>query len=177
MRSTLSRRTCILSRVAVTPETQGRVLSWAHAVQVQVDRLNRQREAALAQQERFISAAHYGLEDSQVFWQLEAERHYVLTAARQLLRALRNFDDDLRLPGTLTNKNVKLLRDALEHWDQPDGPANEAMKKLGKDPAAHQWKGDGSGGMLGDLVSDVELGEWARKVYEEVASIDPFCPS
>lgn len=107
--------------------------------------------------------------------QMDAEAHFALVAARQLIRPLRAFDGKDRLPAGLTNTQVRdHLRDSLEHWDAPGG--SEAAKRLiatGADPSAHKWTTDGPG-LLGDVVSDAVLKGWAVDVYAELLRWDPY---
>lgn len=93
-------------------------------------------------------------------------------AARQLLRALRKFDDNQRLPAGLTNAQVSDVRDALEHWDRP-GTAADNLSKVGADATNHRWSVEGPG-ILGDLISDAILRKWAVDVYADLARWDPY---
>ena len=106
--------------------------------------------------------------------EMDAEAHFALVAARQLLRALRAFDGNDRLPDGLTNAQVRDVRDALEHWDAPGGSeAAKRLSKQGADPASHVWRPDGSG-VLGDVVPDSVLRQWAVDVYADLLRWDPY---
>jgi len=107
--------------------------------------------------------------------EMDAEAHFALVAARQLLRALRVFDGVDRLPAGLSNAQVRDVRDALEHWDSPGG--SDAAKRLeqqhGADASSHKWSPEGPG-VLGDVVSDAVLRRWATEVYADLARWDPY---
>lgn len=140
----------------------------------QVDRLYAARASAMASHKSVLEAGYYPDEARWPFMEMDAEAHFALVAARQLLRALRAFDGDDRLPGGLSNAQVRDVRDALEHWDSPGG--SEAAKRLmrqGADASAHTWTHDGPG-VLGDVVSDAVLRRWAAGVYAELSRWDPY---
>lgn len=106
--------------------------------------------------------------------EMDADAHFVLVAARQLLRALRAFDGNDRLPEGLTNAQVRDVRDALEHWDAPGGSdAARRLAERGADPAAHHWSVEGPG-VLGDVVPDAVLKQWALDVYQTLLRWDAF---
>jgi hypothetical protein len=107
---------------------------------------------------------------------MRGDAHFALTAAAQLFRTLKNFDGDLRLPENINESEVRTLRNALEHWDDEDGPAKRAMAALGADPTSHRWSQVNGGGRLGDLVEDEALLQWSRKVYDELLDFDPPSP-
>lgn len=103
-----------------------------------------------------------------------AEAHFVLVAARQLIRALRAFDGDDRLPNGLTNAQLRDVRDAVEHWDAVGGSeASKRLAKIGADASSHVWRGDGSG-VFGDVISDSVLRQWTVDVYAELRRWDPY---
>lgn len=155
----------------VNVESQHLVLRWAHTTRKQVSRLRNGRDAVVKVSRARQDGGTYTVQDSWPFMELEGDKFFLMMAARQLVRALRAFDDDLRLPEGLTNKQVWLLRNALEHWDRPDGEAMTEMRKRGLDPTSHQWGVDGSG-VLGQLVEDDALLEWAERVYAEFSVMD-----
>jgi hypothetical protein len=138
---------------------------------VQIDRLYAARIAAVASTENVRRARYYGQEDSEPFYRLQAEEHMTLTAARQLLRALRAFDDDQRLPSSLTNQRIRDVRDALEHWDNPQKAAAR-LAEQGIDPRGHRWSPAGHG-MLAGIISDAELRQWAQDVLVDLRGWDP----
>jgi hypothetical protein len=140
---------------------------------VQIDRLYAARAAAVESQLASTRKGRHDREDNHPFFVMAADAHFALVAARQLLRALIAFDGDARLPEGMDDAQVRGLRDALEHWDEPDGRAARQMRERGVDPGAHQWSGDGAG-VLGQLVSDAELWSWAVAVYEELIEWDPW---
>jgi hypothetical protein len=150
-----------------------RAQRWSHALSWQIDRLYEARSRALESQAA-PEADYYHDESRWPFMEMDAEAHFALVAARQLLRSLRAFDGSDRLPNGLTNAQVRDVRDALEHWDQPGG--SKAAKRLmatGADPSAHVWSVGGPG-VLGDVVPDAVLREWAIAVYAELLRWDPY---
>lgn len=126
----------------------------------------------MASNDRVKAAGFYGVEDSWPFMRMNAEAHFALVAARQLLRALRAFDGNDRLPDGLSNAQVRDVRDALEHWDKPSTAA-ERLAKQGVDAAAHVWWLDHTG-VLGDVISDKVLRQWAADVYADLQRWDPY---
>lgn len=150
-----------------------RALRWSHVLIVQIDRLYAARAAAVESQLASFRKGRHDRGDNHPFFVMEADAHFALVAARQLLRALMAFDGDVRMPAGMDDAQVRSLRDALEHWDEPDGRAARQMRERGVDPGAHKWSGDGAG-VLGELVSDAQLRSWAAAVYEELAEWDPW---
>jgi len=151
-----------------------RAQRWSHVLPWQIDRLYDARRRALESNKQVREAGFYPDEARWPFMQMDAEAHFALVAARQLLRALRAFDGIDRLPKGLTNAQVRDVRDALEHWDKPGG--SDAAKRLqaaGADPTAHRFGASGPG-VLGDVVSDAVLRQWAADVYAELNHWDPY---
>ena len=147
---------------------------WAHALPVQIDRLYESRQRAIESHKRVMLEKFYPDEGRWPFMVMDADAHFVLVAARQLIRALRAFDGNDRLPEGLSNAQVRDLRDALEHWDTPGG--SDAAKRLsqrGADFAAHHWSVEGPG-VLGEVVSDAALRQWAVDVYADLQRWDAF---
>lgn len=163
----------------ITVESQARVLRWAHVLDWQVDRLAAARTRAYSSQQRRLSRPdrHHEAHDNHPFHELDAEMHFTMTAARQLLRALGAFDGDPRLEGSLDRTRIRTVRDALEHWDtaETSGAWADARKMGSQNPESHQWSTDGTG-LLGGLVASEELQAWARGVYFAVEAVDPFHP-
>lgn len=121
---------------------------WAHVLPLQVDRLYETCQRAMQSNEKVMREGLYPDEGRWPFLEIDAEAHFVLVAARQLVRALRAFDGDDRLPEGLTNAQVRDVRDALEHWDKPGGSeAARRLEKLGADASALAWTLDGPGVM------------------------------
>jgi hypothetical protein len=123
-----------------------RVLRWAHVLAWQIHRLDATRQEAFIARERSRGSPFYGAKEAEPFHRLEADRHFTLTAARNLLRALRVFDGNLRLPRGLGLADVEFLRDSLEHWDDPNDRARNVEQ----------------------LVDDRSLLVWAEQVYAEL---------
>ena len=148
---------------------------WAHVLAWQVDRLHAARQHALEVNERARTAAVYPDEARWPFMEMDAEAHFALIAARQLVKALRKFDNNDRLPvAGLTNAQVRDVRDALEHWDAPGGSdAAKSLARKGADYASHVWSREGPG-VLGEVVPDAVLRQWANEVYAELLTWDPY---
>lgn len=139
-------------------------------------RLRQDRLEALATQERVRVLIVHTAQDNQPFHRMRGDAHFAMTACVQLFRALIKFDGDLRLPTHLNAPDLRSFRNALEHWDEDDGPGARAMAKLGVDPTSHTWSQSEGGGRLGDVVNDEDLLQWARAVYAELVDFDPPSP-
>lgn len=152
-----------------------RAQRWAHVVEWQIDRLHASRQAALESHQAVLKLHHYPDEARWPFMRMEAEAHFALTAARQSVRALRAFDGNDQLPAELPNAQLRDVRDALEHWDEPGG-SRAALKlaKQGVDPFKHAWQQHSGVGVLGEVVSDAALRQWAIDVYAELGQWDPY---
>jgi hypothetical protein len=138
-----------------------KALEWAHVVAWQASRLHDAESMALASNELVRRGGTYTHNHSRPFFELRAEKHFLLIAARQLLRALKIYGDRKRVPAPRHDSQVMLdLRNALEHWD---GAAPESFQsRLGTRADAHQW---GRGGTLLAGVLEVdELAAWAAEV-------------
>lgn len=147
-----------------------RALRWAHALAWQVRRLDSTRREAYLAQERAPSSGFHTPADVEPFHRLEADRHFTLTAARNLLRALRAFDGDLRLPAGLSHADVYFLRDTLEHWDEPTGYVTARADRTSVDPEVRST--DGGGGRRGPVVNDRSLLLWADHVYADLLEVE-----
>ena len=155
-------------------EAHFRAERWAHALPLQIDRLHVARIRALESWRKVLEDMNYPDETRRLLMEMDAEAHFAVVAARQLLRALRAFDGDDRLPDGLTNAQVRDVRDALEHWDKAGG--SDAAKRLseqGADAFSHKWNTDGTG-VLGDVVPDTVLRQWALDVAAELPRWDPY---
>jgi hypothetical protein len=147
---------------------------WAHVLSWQIERLYASRREAMESQKQVRASGFYPDEARWPFFEMEADAHFALVAARQLLRALRAFDGNDRLPDGLTNSQLRDVRDALEHWDVPGGSeAAKRLKKHGASASSHRWSPAGPG-VLGDLVSDAVLARWGADVYSELLRWDPY---
>lgn len=137
-------------------------LSWSAIVALQRDRL--------AETEAWIATEHdagrhvAGTDDltRMTFVRLRADRHFLLVAARNLMRAL----DTVGLEGTLTldgADHVLVLRNCLEHWDEPNGRSATKFARLfpSGDPNSYRWGVDGT--RFGELDLD--------KLVRSVASL------
>jgi hypothetical protein len=148
---------------------------WAVAVAAQVERLHADRRAFVASSAEVRRKGFYGPDDARAPRQMRADAHLLLIAANQLAKALQHFDGDLRLTAGVTRKHVRALRDWHEHWEGRGRRAKQAVAKFTDDPAAHQWRPDGSG-LLGGIVDDEALRTWARHVYDSLVNYDPPSP-
>lgn len=138
-----------------------KALEWAHVVVWQASRLHDAESTAFASNERVRHGATYTHDHSRPFFELRAEKHFLLIAARQLLRALKIYGDRKKIPAPRHDPQVMVaLRNALEHWD---GAAPESFQtRIGTRADAHQW---GAGGTLLAGVLEVdELAAWAAEI-------------
>lgn len=155
-------------------QAHAKVLQWSYVLDWQVDRLRAARDAWVATHHATDwSGRTYTAEDSKPAHRVEAERYFTLVAARRLMRALDAFGGGLRLPSSLDQQEMIALRDSVEHFDRLTGKAQRKMAALGADPDAHQWKSGGPG-VLGGLVSDQALKDWASAVYSELVDWDEW---
>ena len=149
-------------------------MQWSHVLEWQIERLKASRSRFIENYERASNVGLYTVEDSRPAWEMEGERHFTLMASRQLLRALRAFDGNDRLPDSLPDDQLRALRDALEHWDEPNGSAARRMAAFGADPSSHKWAKESGEGLLGDLITDEALLVWATSVYASFPSLGPL---
>jgi hypothetical protein len=150
---------------------------WAWIVHAQVIRLQHAADRAYEaqQQRRADSRQRHTESDNRPFYELEGDRHFLLVAAAQLVKAV-----GLLPPGTVPGDVCgpwTMLRNAVEHWDDPVG----ADGRLKRSRAAHadavaaddprdsarpedlSW---GAGGLvLGRLGRPEDLREWSLEVY------------
>lgn len=138
-----------------------KALEWAHIVPWQAGRLHDAESKALASNEIVRRGATYTHDHSRPFFELRAEKYFLLVAARQLLRALEIYGDRKQVPAPRHEPKVMIeLRNALEHWD---GSAPEVFEsRRGAKAQAHQW---GRGGtLLAGVIEVDELAVWAQEV-------------
>ena len=147
-------------------------LIWALATKRQVQRVRQARLDFMAEHERTVQRGVYDEESAEPPRRMQAEIVLMFIAARQLLRALKKFDGDHRPREGLDSRRVRLLRNALEHWDQPDGSSRAELTAAGVDPKDNRWRHDGSGIVGG--VDDSELDEWAATAYDDIKTWDPW---
>lgn len=119
-------------------EALPKALEWAHVVTWQARRLHDAESKALASNELVRWGATYTHNHSRPFFELRAEKHFLLIGARQLLRALKIYGDRKRVPAPRHDPQVMVdLRNALEHWD---GAASDSFEtRRGASADAHQW--------------------------------------
>jgi hypothetical protein len=100
------------------------------------------------------------------YWQMGAERYFLLHALAQVRKCVIALPDD-HLPAVRDMTVLRLLRDIDEHWEQLDGRSLREMRDRNPDarPGAmwlnnkHIWVGD---------VDTVELVRWLTSVDEAV---------
>lgn len=162
--------------MAPTAEDHNHVLQWAHVLEHQVLRLRQDRLEALATHEQVLVRLVHTAQDNQPFHRMRGDAHFAMTACVQLFRAQTKFDGNSRLATHLNEQDLRNFRNALEHWDEDDGPAVRAMAKLGVDPTKHTWSRAEGAGRLGELVDDEDPLQRARAVYAELVNFDPPSP-
>jgi len=136
---------------------------WAFVLRILAQRLHDAQRAALSASRASRLARYYGPEDAQPFLLLKADRQFFISAAHHLVVAVDGSNGHLP---TLDHPTVRLLRNAMEHWDEPQGwSACELADQGFPDPTAHSW---GAGGtQLGGGALDVDaLLPWAAQVYD-----------
>jgi hypothetical protein len=116
------------------------------------------------------SGGVYGAENRHPFHRLNADRRFLLLAARDLLRALDKIGEADRIPADLAG-HIEILRNTNEHWDEEDGRSKRRFVAAGGvNPHAHRWGPAGT--TLGELVDVDTLVTLARQIYEELVGIE-----
>ena len=151
--------------------SQAMVLRWAWGLQAQVRQLREMRVRVLTAALRSGDGRSHTQADNLPFYDLYCATHFTVIAAAQLRTALQEFDGDQRLPTGLSSRKIRILRDALEHWEDDSQYWGKEVARRGVDPTRHVWSHDGSG-TIGELVDDEDLLIWANKVYADVQAID-----
>jgi hypothetical protein len=145
-----------------------RALEWAHTVQRQIVRLHEAEAQVEASNEQLRRERRHTHDHNRPFFDLRAQKHFLLTAARQLARALEVYGDHKTVPNPRHDAAVMVkLRNALEHWD---GRAPALLARHTAAPAsAHQW---GAGGtVLGGVIRVDELHVWAQEIEEYLLQV------
>lgn len=153
-------------------DAHDQALTWALATQRQIERVRKARLDFMAEHDRTMQRGIYDDVSAEPPRRMQAEIVLMFVSARQLLRALKQFDGDHRPRQGLDPRRVQLLRNALEHWDQPAGWSMTELAAAGVDPKDNRWRHDGSGVVGG--VDDRELEEWAVAVYSDIKTWDPW---
>ncbi|MBV9487345.1 MAG: hypothetical protein JO246_14965 [Frankiaceae bacterium] len=153
-------------------EAHDQALIWSLATERQDGRVRRARMDFMAEHERTLARGVYDDESAEPPRRMQSEIVLMFTAARQLLRALKSFDNNHRPRQGLDHDRVQLLRNALEHWDDPTGSALTKLAAQGVDPKDNRWRSDGSGIVGG--IDDRELEAWARAVFDDIRTWDPW---
>lgn len=136
---------------------------WSFVLPILAQRLHDAQRVALDASRASRTARHYGPEDAEAFLLLKADRHFFISAAHHLVVAVDGSNGHLP---ALDHPTVRLLRNAIEHWDEPHGASARELANQGfPDPTAHSW---GAGGtQLGGGALDVDaLLPWAAQVYD-----------
>jgi hypothetical protein len=102
-------------------DAHNRALIWALGLERQVKRVRTARLDFMAEHKRTIARGIYDDESAEPPRRMQAEILLMFIASAQLLRALDAFDGDRRPREGLDPERVRLLRNALEHWDDPSG--------------------------------------------------------
>lgn len=147
-----------------------RGLDWSLAVLHQIDRVHEAEQAALAAEQDRRSRSIYRAEDRDPFTLMRAEAYYLMTGARQLVRALQVYGHKKEVPAPRQDqKLLTRVRDALEHWDK-DGPADRLREHSSEAATAHRF---GYGGtVLGGIIELDQLSEWAQDVREYLLRVE-----
>lgn len=134
-------------------------LMWARTVTWQYGRVtDMQAEMTIeARSTRGMVAADD--ESRTIFNHLRADRHFLVVATLNLVKALDKIELTHALP-TLSPKHVRHLRNCLEHWDDNAGSSFEWFKRSlpGVDPTSHSW------GPGGTLIGGVDFHELVAEV-------------
>jgi hypothetical protein len=163
-------------------------IDWAWTIQVQRQRLlEHESLAASSARDRLLRTSMearrtYIHVDRQPFIELRADKHFMLVAARNLLRAL-----DCLQPRALHSEfppglaaDVKILRDCLEHWDErqdaeeSSGPRGRAYRNFARhhpeeDPASFRF---GAGGTFAGGLDLDELASVAESLYDQLVELE-----
>lgn len=150
-----------------------RALIWCQATQTQIQRVRQARLDFMAAYNRAEKKGLFGDDEyMEPPRRMEAEILMMFIAARQLLRAARRFDPQYSVPSGVDRERVRLLRNALEHWDQDQGESIDKLKAANVDPNNNRWRPDGSG-VVGD-VDDRDLETWVQAIHDDIKTWDPY---
>jgi len=120
--------------------------------------------------------------DRQPFIELRADKHFMLVAARNLLRALdclQSHGVQFEFPARVA-PDVTMLRDCLEHWDErqdaatSNGNRGRAYRRFAhehpdEDPTSFRF---GGGGTFAGGVDLDNLAELAASLYDQLVELD-----
>lgn len=154
-------------------DAHNRALIWCQGTQAQIRRTRQSRLDFMA---AFRKAQETGVFEGDAYVEpprrMDAEILMMFIAARQLVRALETFDAKYEFPKGVDPERVRLLRNALEHWNEEKGKSIDALKEANVDPTRNHWRHDGSG-IVGDL-DDRDLELWVKAVYDDIKGWDPY---
>jgi hypothetical protein len=163
-------------------------LSWAWTVVVQRRRVAAHEAVAqagvVARDTRLATGTQvpYTHESAKPFIELRADRHFLLVAARNLLRAMKRLQRhgvDADIPEELA-ADIVVLRNCFEHWDERDqtasgkGRAGSAFRQFaenhpGDDPTSFRF---GAGGTLAGGLDLDELAAVAADLHDRLVELD-----
>jgi hypothetical protein len=92
------------------------------------------------------------------YWQMGAERYFLLLALAQARKCVGNLPDD-DLPRVREMKALRLLRDIDEHWEESEGRSLTEIRRTRPDVAPGQMWFDNQHIWIGD-VDTGELALW-----------------
>lgn len=163
----------VLGAPAKIRDAHDQAVIWCQGTQTQIQRVRQARLDFMAAHNRAAVSGVYGADDyMEPPRRMDAEILMMFIAARQLLRALKCFDGKHRVHEGLDRERVRQMRNALEHWDEDEGESIDALRQAKVDPKNNRWRPDGSG-IVGD-VDDRDLEVWAKAVYDDITTWDPF---
>lgn len=163
----------VLGAPAEVRDAHYKALIWCQATVTQVHRVRKARLDFRAAHSRAVESGHYG-DDEHVEppRRMEADILMMFIAARQLVRALKRFDEKYRVPTGVDVERVRQLRNALEHCDQAEGESIKKLQAANIDPKENRWRKDGSG-IVGDM-DDRDLEAWAKAVHADIEAWDAY---
>lgn len=165
------------TRYDVTEEQMAALIAaqrWSWAVGVQGRRLADGQDACVAAWRSVEVTKHIGHPYEQVWWVMEADRHYLLVAARNLVEALERWGETYP-DEAVDQADIKMLRNWHEH-PEGEGSAARRYRKLDVPPGTtiddHQWGPDDA--LLGGRLRVKALREWAERVHGELRNVDAW---
>ena len=154
-------------------------LRWAWTVLFQCDRID-QTQNQLAREAR-IRDRNFDQPEREKHFRLDADRHFLFVAGRQLARALSMLAFGTQPPASIAA--VTTIRNCFEHWDEKEGalavtnpkdPRGRAYRKFkakhpDSEPEAHSW---GAGGTLIGGVDVNGLQEDVRRIFDDLIRLE-----
>ncbi|MFF0373997.1 hypothetical protein [Actinoplanes missouriensis] len=116
------------------------------------------------------SGGVYSADNRHPFHRLNADRRFLLIAARDLLRALYKIGEADRIPEDLAG-HIEILRNTSEHWDEESGRSKRKFAAAGgENPHSHRWGPAGT--TLGELLDVETLVTLTQRIYDELVAIE-----